>query len=248
VTLQLTLRSRYLPDDATGYNVVAELAGSDPSLGGEVVMVGGHFDSWSAGTGATDNAAGSAVAMEALRILKAIGVTPRRTIRVALWDGEEHEDYFGSLGYVKKHFGDPETMKLLPAQAKVSAYFNIDNGTGRVRGIYTQANEAVRPIFDQILAPFTDLGASTTTIANKGSTDHMPFVSVGIPAFTFIQDPIDYEPRTHHTNLDVASLLLQEDLRQASIVVASVLYHVANRPELLPRRPLPPPHETRPQR
>jgi hypothetical protein len=248
VTLQLTLRSRYLPDDATGYNVVAELPGSDPSLRDEIVMVGGHFDSWSAGTGATDNAAGSAVAMEALRILKTIGATPRRTIRVALWDGEEHEDYFGSLGYVKKHFGDPETMTLLPAQAKVSAYFNIDNGTGRIRGIYTQANEAVRPIFDQILAPFADLGASTTTIANTGSTDHMPFVSVGIPAFTFIQDPIDYEARTHHTNLDVAALLLQDDLRQASIVVASVLYHVANRPELLPRRPLPPPHETRPQR
>ena len=242
VTLQLSLRSQYLPDDGTGYNVVAELPGTDPTLRDEVVMVGGHFDSWAAGTGATDNAAGSAVAMEALRILKAIGASPRRTIRVALWDGEEHEDYFGSMGYVKKHFGDPETMTLRPAQAKVSAYFNIDNGTGRIRGIYTQANEAVRPIFDQILAPFADLGAATTTLTNKGSTDHMPFVSVGIPAFTFIQDPIDYEPRTHHTNLDVAGLLLRDDLRQASIVVASVLYHVANRVELLPRRSLPPAH------
>jgi hypothetical protein len=242
VTLQLSLRSRYLPDDGTGYNVVAELPGTDPVLRDEFVIVGGHFDSWPAGTGATDNAAGSAVAMEALRILKVIGASPRRTIRVALWDGEEHEDYFGSMGYVKKHFGDPETMTLQPAQAKVSAYFNIDHGTGRVRGIYTQANEAVRPIFDQILTPFADLGASTTTLENKGSTDHMPFVSVGIPAFTFIQDPIDYESRTHHTNLDVAGLLLREDLRQASIVVASVLYHVANRPERLPRRPLPPPH------
>jgi carboxypeptidase Q len=243
VTLRLSLSARYLPDDATGYNVVAELPGTDPTLRDEVVMVGGHFDSWTAGTGATDNAAGSAVAMEALRILKSVGAAPRRTIRVALWDGEEHEDYFGSLGYVKKHFGDPETMKLLPAQAKVSAYFNIDHGTGRVRGIYTQANEAVRPIFDQILAPFADVGATTTTLKNEGSTDHMPFVSVGIPAFTFIQDPIDYEPRTHHTNLDVASLLLKDDLTQASVVVASVLYHVANRAELLPRRPLPPPHQ-----
>ena len=242
VTLRLSLQSRYLPDDGIGYNVVAELPGSDPSLASEVVMVGGHFDSWSAGTGATDNAAGSAVAMEALRILKAVGATPRRTIRVALWDGEEHEDYFGSLGYVKKHFGDPETMTLLPAQAKVSAYFNIDHGTGRVRGIYTQANEAVRPVFDQILAPFADLGAATTTLKNEGSTDHMPFVSVGIPAFTFIQDPIDYEPRTHHTNLDVGSLLLKDDLAQASVVVASVLYHVANRAELLPRKALPSPH------
>jgi carboxypeptidase Q len=220
--------------------VVAELPGSDPSLASEVVMVGGHFDSWTAGTGATDNAAGSAVAIEALRILKTIGATPRRTIRVALWDGEEHEDYFGSLGYVKKHFGDPETMRLLPAQAKVSAYFNIDHGTGRVRGIYAQANAAARPVFEQILAPFSDFGATTTTLKNEGSTDHMPFVSVGIPAFVFIQDPIDYESRTHHTNLDVAGLLLKDDLAQASVVVASVLYHVANRDELLPRMPLPP--------
>lgn len=242
VTLQVSLRSRYVPDDSTGYNVVAELRGSDPTLRDEVVMVGGHFDSWSAGTGATDNAAGSAVAMEAVRILAAIGATPRRTIRVALWDGEEHEDYFGSMGYVRKHFGDPETMRLLPAQAKISAYFNIDHGTGRVRGIYTQANAPVRPVFDQILAPFADLGAATTTLKNEGSTDHMPFVSVGIPAFVFIQDPIDYESRTHHTNLDVAALLLKDDLAQAATVVASVLYHVANRDELLPRLPLPPAH------
>jgi carboxypeptidase Q len=242
VTMQLSLRTRYLPDDGVGYNIVAELPGTDPTVADEVVIVGGHFDAWPAATGATDNAAGSAVAMEAVRILKAIGASPRRTIRVALWDGEEHEDYFGSLGYVKKHFGNPETMTLRPAQAKVSAYFNIDHGTGRVRGIYTQANEVVRPIFDHILAPFADLGATTTTLKNEGSTDHMPFVSVGIPAFTFIQDPIDYESRTHHTNLDVASMLLKDDLEQASIVVASVLYHVANRQDLLPRRPLPPPH------
>jgi hypothetical protein len=243
VTLQLSLRSRYVPDDSTGYNVVAELPGTDSTLRDEVVMVGGHFDSWSPGTGATDNAAGSAVAMEALRILKAIGAPPRRTIRVALWDGEEHEDYFGSMGYVKKHFGDPETMRLLPAQAKISAYFNIDHGTGRIRGIYTQANVPVRPVFDQILAPFGDLGAATTTLKNEGSTDHMPFVSVGIPAFVFIQDPIDYESRTHHSNLDVAGVLLRDDLAQAATVVASVLYHVANRDELLPRMPLPPPHK-----
>jgi hypothetical protein len=246
VTLQVSLRSRYLPDDGTGYNVVAELPGSDPALRDEVVMVGGHFDSWSAGTGATDNAAGSAVAMEALRILEAIGATPRRTIRVALWDGEEHEDYFGSMGYVKKHFGDPETMQLLPAQSKISAYFNVDHGTGRVRGIYTQASTAVRPVFDQLLAPFADLGATTTTLKNEGSTDHMPFVSVGIPAFVFIQDPIDYESRTHHTNLDVGGLLVKDDLAQASVVVASILYHVANRDELLPRKPLPAAHKKAP--
>ncbi len=245
VTLELSLQVRYAPTDSVGHNVVAELPGSDPRLASEVVMVGGHFDSWNVGTGATDNAAGSAVAMEALRILKAVGARPRRTIRLVLWDGEEHEDYWGSMGYVKKHFGDPESMRLLPAQAKVSAYFNFDNGTGRIRGIYAQGNAAVRPILASILEPWRDLGAATTTIKNVGSTDHMPISSVGIPAFTFIQDPVEYESRTHHTNLDVAANLVGDDLKQASTVVASVLYHVANRDALLPRLPLPKPHATR---
>ena len=239
VTLELSLRTRYLRGDSLGYNIIAEIPGSDPSLANEVVMLGGHFDSWPAGTGATDNAAGSAVAIEVMRILKAIGAQPRRTIRVALWDGEEHEDYFGSMGYVKKHFGDPETMTLKPDQARVSAYFNIDNGTGRIRGIYMQGNSAVRPIFAAMLEPFRDLGATTLTIANVGSTDHMPISSVGIPAFTFIQDPLDYESRTHHTNLDVAANLSGDDLKQASVVAASIVYHTANRAELLPRAPLP---------
>ena len=212
----------------------------------EVVMVGGHFDAWNSGTGATDNAAGAAVAMEALRILKAVGAQPRRTVRVALWDGEEHEDYFGSLGYVRKHFGDPETMRLLPEHAKVSAYFNFDNGTGRVRGIYLQGNAQARPLVAQRLAPFADLGANTLTIANKGSTDHMPFVSVGIPAFTFIQDPVAYETLTHHTNADVANNLLPDDLKQAAVVTAAVLYMTANLPERLPRLPLPPPRAVAP--
>jgi Zn-dependent M28 family amino/carboxypeptidase len=207
-------------------------------------MVGGHFDSWTAGTGATDNAAGAAVAMEALRLLTATGARPRRTIRVALWDGEEHEDYFGSLGYVRKHLGDPETMRLKPAHATVSAYFNFDNGTGRVRGVYLQNNAAVRPIFARFLAPFADLGATTLTIKNVGSTDHMPFTSVGIPAFTFIQDPIDYETRTHHTNLDVAANLLEQDLKQAAVVTAAMLYQTANLDALLPRAPLPKPRAT----
>jgi hypothetical protein len=229
-------------DDSTGYDVIAELPGSDPTLKDEVVMVGGHFDSWVAGTGATDNAAGSAVAMEALRILRAVGARPKRTIRLALWDGEEHEDYFGSLGYVRRHFGDPETMRLLPEQARISAYFNFDNGTGRIRGVYLQGNEAVRPILAPMLAPFADLGVTTLTIANVGSTDHMPFTSVGIPAFTFIQDPVAYETLTHHTNADVANNLLPDDLRQAAAVTAAVLYQTANLPEKLPRPPLPPPH------
>jgi len=227
--------------DSLGYNVVAELPGSDPRLRDEIVMVGGHFDSWTVGTGATDNAAGVAVAMEALRLLQATGARPKRTIRLAVWDGEEHEEYWGSRGYVLAHFGDPVTMRLRPEHERVSAYFNFDNGTGRVRGIYLQGNEAVRPIFARMLAPLADLGASTLTIKNVGSTDHMPFTAVGIPAFTFIQDPIAYEPLTHHTAADVAANLVEGDLRQAAVVTASVLYQTANLPERLPRRPLPPP-------
>jgi hypothetical protein len=242
VTLQVTLRTRSLKGDSLGYNVIAEIPGTDPAVANEVVMLGGHFDGWPAGTGATDNAAGSAVAIEVMRILKAVGANPRRTIRIALWDGEEHEDYFGSMGYVRKHFGDPESMRLKPGQSKISAYFNFDNGTGRVRGIYMQGNEAVRPIFSSFLAPFSDLGANTLTIANTGSTDHMPFTSVGIPAFTFIQDPIDYETRTHHTTLDLAANLLEGDLKQAAVVTASVVLHTANRDAILPRLPLPAPH------
>jgi Zn-dependent M28 family amino/carboxypeptidase len=242
VKLEVSLKTRVLPTDSIGYNVIAEIPGTDPALHDEVVMLGGHFDGYPVGTDATDNAAGSAVAMEVLRILKATGARPRRTIRLALWDGEEHEDYWGSMGYVKKHFGDPETMRLLPAQSKISAYFNFDNGTGRIRGIYMQGNEAVRPIFSALLEPFADLGAATLSIVNKGSTDHMPFTSVGIPAFNFIQDPIDYETRTHHSNRDVAYYLIENDLKQAAVVTASVVLHVANRDGLLPRLPLPSPH------
>ncbi|HKG91686.1 MAG TPA: M20/M25/M40 family metallo-hydrolase, partial [Gemmatimonadaceae bacterium] len=242
MTVELSLRAHYLPaSDSTGYNVVAELPGSDPALRDEVVMLGGHFDSWNPGTGATDNAAGVAAAMEAVRILAAVGARPRRTVRVALWDGEEHEDYFGSLGYVRRHFGDPETMRLLPEHARLSAYFNLDDGTGRIRGVQLQGNAAARPILAAFLAPFADLGAATVSIANSGSTDHVPFRGVGLPAFNFIQDPIDYESRTHHTSLDVASALLEEDLRQAAVVLASVVYHTANRAERMPRTELPKP-------
>lgn len=226
--------------DSTGYDVIAELPGSDPKLKDEVVMVGGHFDSWPAGTGATDNAAGAAVAMEAVRLLQAAGARPRRTIRVALWDGEEHEDYFGSLGWVRAHLGDPETMHLKPEQARLSTYLNFDNGTGRVRGVWLQGDTAARSVFRRLLAPVADLGATTLTIANTGSTDHMPFTSVGIPAFTFLQDPLDYETRTHHTNADVAANLAPDDLRQAAVVTATVLYGAANLPERIPRTPLPP--------
>ena len=240
VTLELSLQVRYQPaSDSLGYNVVAELPGTDPRLKDEVVMLGGHFDSWNPGTGATDNAAGVAAAMEAMRILAAVGARPRRTIRVALWDGEEHEDYFGSLGYVRKHFGDPETMRLLPEHERLSAYFNLDHGTGRIRGVKLQGNEAARPILAAFLAPFADLGAATVSIANSGSTDHVPFRGVGLPAFDLIQDPIDYDSRTHHTSLDLGAALLEEDLQQAAVVLASVVYHTANRAERMPRTELP---------
>jgi Zn-dependent M28 family amino/carboxypeptidase len=241
----LELRTRSEPPrtraDSQGVNVLAELPGSDPALRAEVVMVGGHFDSWTAGTGATDNAAGAAVAMEALRILRAVGAKPRRTIRIALWDGEEHEDYFGSLGWVRAHLGDPETLRLKPEHARVSAYFNFDNGTGRVRGVWLQGNAAARPLLARWLAPVADLGATTLTLANTGSTDHIPFVGVGVPAFTLLQDPLDYEPRTHHTNADAAANLSGDDLRQAAVVTATLLYNAANAAERVPRPPLPAP-------
>jgi hypothetical protein len=233
-TLEVELRTRETTTDSVGYNVVAEIPGSDPRLRAETVLVGGHLDSWNVGTGATDNAAGVAVVMEAARILQAVGAKPRRTIRVALWDGEEHEDYFGSGGYVRRHYGDPATGRLRPGVRPPFAYFNIDNGAGRIRGLYAQGNAAVRPVFAAWLEPFRDLGAATVTLKNTGSTDHMPFVGAGIPAFTFIQDPLDYDTRTHHTSRDVAAMLIEDDLKQAATVVAGVLYHAANREGGLP--------------
>jgi carboxypeptidase Q len=239
VRLELNLQTRF-HDDTTGYNVVGEIVGSDPKLKDEVVMLGGHFDSWHAATGATDNAAGCVTMMEALRILKAIGAKPRRTIRVALWSGEE-QDYYGSLGYVKKHFGDPQTMQLKPEHEKLAAYYNLDNGTGKIRGVFLQGNEAVRPIFEEYLRPFNYLGAKTLSILNTGGTDHMVFDAVGLPGFQFIQDPIDYETRTHHTNLDVLEAVLEEDLKINAVIIAAFAYETAMRNEKLPRKPLPQP-------
>ncbi|HVF40709.1 MAG TPA: M28 family peptidase [Gemmatimonadaceae bacterium] len=244
--LDLSMSARFTTTDSLGYNIVAEIPGTDPRLANEVVMAGGHFDTWQAASGATDNAAGSAVVMEALRILNAIGVKPRRTIRIALWDGEEQEDYFGSMGYVRRHLGDPTTMRLAPGHNKFSAYFNVDHGTGPIRGFYLQGNAAARPVLGAFLAPFRDLGASTLSIKNYGSTDHMPFSSVGLPAFNTIHDPIDYETVTHHTSLDFADYLIEDDMRQASIVIASLLYHTAMRDALMPRTPLPAPKRASP--
>jgi hypothetical protein len=240
VKLEFNLQTVFHAEDTTGYNVVAEIPGTDPRLKDEVVMIGGHLDSWHAGTGATDNAAGCAVMMEAARILKAIGARPRRTIRVALWSGEE-QDYYGSMGYVKKHFGDPRTMQLKPAHAKLAAYFNLDNGTGRIRGVNLQGNEAVRHIFEAWLRPFNYLGAQTLTSLNSGGTDHMSFDSVGLAGFQFIQDPIDYSTRTHHTNVDTYEYVIEDDLKISSVIVASFAYHAAMRDEMLPRKALPKP-------
>ena len=234
VTLELSLTTALDDSDTKGYNVIAEIPGTDPALREELVMMGGHFDSWHAGTGATDNGAGSAVAMEALRILNELGVRPRRTIRIGLWGGEE-QDYYGSVGYVKQHFGDPMTGQAKPAAAKVSAYFNLDNGSGKIRGVYLQGNERARPVFEAWLAPFADLGATTLTVRNTGGTDHMPFDALGIPGFQFIQDPLDYDTRRHHTNLDVYEAASEEDLQQAAVILATFVYHAAMRDEMVPR-------------
>ncbi len=242
VELEMNLENTFYDKDLTGYNVVAEIPGTDPSLKSEVVMLGGHLDSWAGGTGATDNGAGCIVMLEAMRILKTLDVRPRRTIRIALWGGEE-QGLYGSFGYVKKHFGNPADMKLKPEQSKISAYYNLDNGSGKIRGIYTQNNEAVDSIFKTWLTPFNDMGATGVTNSNTGSTDHISFDAVGIPAFQFIQDPLEYETRTHHSNMDTYDHLSIEDLRQAAVIVAAFVYNTAMRDDMLPRKPLPKPEK-----
>jgi len=238
VALEIDTRTTFLTADSTESNVVAEIPGTDKNLKDEYVMLGGHMDSWHASTGATDNGTGVAVAMEAVRILKALDIKPRRTIRILLWSGEE-QGLLGSRGYVKNHFGDRLTMQLKPAQGKVSAYFNLDNGGGRIRGIYMQGNEELRPIFEPWLEPFADLGATTLTTRNTGSTDHISFDEVGIPGFQFIQDGLEYGTRTHHTNMDSYDRASANDLMQASVIMAAFVYNTAMRDEMLPRKPLP---------
>jgi len=243
----LRLESRVeIGPGAKGYNVLAEIPGTDPAIGDQVVMLGGHLDAWAAGTGATDNAAGCAVSMEAVRILKAIGVKPRRTIRIALWDGEEF-DYGGSLDYVTRHFADAKSLELRPEHAKLSGYFNLDSGTGKIRGIHLQGNEFVRPIFEAWLDPFHYLGAETLTTENTSGTDHMVFGAVGLPGFTFIQDPMNYGTVTHHTDQDVYNQLSEDDLKQASVIMASFVYHAAMRDEMLPRKGMPEPRAEAPE-
>lgn len=240
VQMEADIQTKFYTDDLNGYDVVAEIPGTDKKLKDQLVMIGGHFDSWHGATGATDNAAGSAVMMEAMRILKTIGFKPKRTIRLALWTSEE-QGLFGSKYYVLNHFGDPKTMELKPEQAKVSAYYNLDNGTGKIRGIYLQGNKEIGPIFQSWLAPFKDLGAGTVTISNTGGTDHLSFDAVGIPGFQFIQDPMDYGTRTHHSNQDTYDRLVEDDLKQAATIVASFVYNTAQRAEMMPRKELPKP-------
>ncbi len=236
VKLALDVHTEFSSKDLKGYNVIAEIKGTD--LSNEIVMLGGHLDSWQGATGATDNAAGCAVMMEAIRIIKESGLKPRRTIRIALWSGEE-QGLLGSRGYVKTHFADPANMILKEEHAKVSAYFNLDNGSGKIRGIYLQGNEKLRPVFTQWLEPFHSLGAKTVTISNTGGTDHLAFDAVGIPGFQFIQDEIEYNTRTHHTNMDSYDHLIGADLTQAATIVASFVFNAANRDEKLPRKELP---------
>lgn len=240
VTLEADVKTRFSKDVVKGYNVIAEIPGSDPTLKDEMVMLGGHLDSWHGATGATDNAAGCAVMMEAVRIIQTMPEKPKRTIRIALWGGEE-QGLLGSRAYVKENFADPAKMELKPAHGKVSAYYNLDNGTGRIRGIYLQGNADARPIFEQWLKFFGDPDATTVTINNTGGTDHLAFDAVGIPGFQFIQDPIEYNTRTHHTNMDTYNHLVPEDLKQASQVIAYFVYQTAQRDEKIPRKELPKP-------
>ena len=259
VTLEMNVDTEFTGDHEHGFNTIAEIPGADPALKDEIVMVGGHLDSWASGTGATDNGAGTVVAMEVMRILNALQVKPRRTIRIGLWTGEE-QGLLGSVAYVKQHFGFvplstvPDQVKLpdfmrkpagplelKPEQPKISGYFNVDNGSGKIFGIYLQQNGAVAPIFAQWIEPLKDLGVTTITVRDTGGTDHESFDAVGVPGFQFIQDKLDYMSRTHHSNMDVYERLQPGDLAQAATVEAIFVYNAAMRDQMLPRKPLPHP-------
>lgn len=241
VKMELDIKTNINPQPQKGYNLVAEIPGTDPVLKNELVLIGGHFDSWHGATGATDNGAGSIVMMEVMRILKKLNLDMKRTVRIVLWGGEE-QGLFGSLAYVNKNVAEYSTMKPLRDYDRISAYYNLDNGSGKVRGIHLQNNEALRPIFQEWLAPFKDLEGSTVSIKNSGYTDNESFDLVGIPAFQFIQDELNYESRTHHTNADTYDELSEDDLKQASTIIASLVYNTANRKEKLPRKPMPKPY------
>ena len=259
VKMTVDLAVEWQDKDLMGYNTVAEIPGTD--LKDEIVMLGGHMDSWHSGTGATDNGAGCAVGMEAVRIIQALGLKPRRTIRIALWSGEE-QGLLGSRAYVAEHFGKFETpastasagngggnvtasatpvLVKKPDYEKLSVYFNLDNGTGKIRGVYLQGNESVRALFRDWLVPFRDLGATTLSISNTGGTDHLAFDAIGLPGFQFIQDEIEYDTRTHHSNQDVFDRIQAEDMKQAATIMAAFVYNAAMTNEKLSRKPVPPP-------
>ena len=260
VTLEVNVQAQFVDDgDDKGYNTIAEIPGTDPKLKNQLVMLGGHMDSWHSGEGATDNAAGVSVAMEVVRLFQVLGLKPRRTIRIALWSGEE-EGLLGSRGYVKEHFGGrPEApttpqnrdlpsfmrppagpLQLKPEQKLVSGYFNLDNGTGKIRGVYLQENALIAPIFQKWMAPFRDLGMDTMSMRNTGGTDHLSFDAVGIPGFQFIQDEMDYSTLTHHSNVDVYEHIRPDDMKQAAVIMASFVYNTAMRDDMLPLKPLRP--------
>src|SRR5690348_5430608 len=259
VTVEIDVETEFTGDHEHGFDTIAEIPGTDPKLKAEVVMVGGHLDSWASATGATDNGAGTVVALEVMRILNSLHVQPRRTIRIGLWTGEEQGE-FGSYGYVKQHFGfvplstAPDQLalpdflrkpagplQLKPEQQKISGYFNVDNGSGKIRGIYLQENASIAPVFQQWIAPLSDLGVTILSMRNTGGTDHESFDSVDIPGFQFIQDPLDYGSRTHHSNMDLYERLQPDDLAQAATVEAIFVYNAAMRDQMLPRKPLPHP-------
>ncbi len=248
--LEMQLDVNFYKEDSS-YNIIAELPGSD--LKDEIVMIGAHFDSWHGGTGATDNGTGSAVCLEAMRLLKTSGLKPRRTIRIGLWGGEE-EGLLGSHAYVTQHFGEREAgpsdtvqgpLKLKPEAEQFSVYFNNDNGSGKVRGVHMQGNESARPIFRSWLVPFREMGASTLTLQNTGGTDHLSFDAIGLPGFQFIQDPLEYDSRTHHSTMDVYDRAQPDDLKQASVIMAAFAYDAAMRDTKFPRKPMSQPQTAR---
>jgi carboxypeptidase Q len=237
ISIEMDIGNRFF-ENQPGYNLIAELPGGDRA--DEVVMLGAHLDSWHGGTGATDNAIGVAVALEAMRLLKRSGLPLRRTVRLGLWSGEE-QGLLGSRAYVAAHLADRETMRLKPEHARISVYFNLDHGAGAIRGVYLQGHQAVAPIFTAWMRPFGDIGVSTLAPAGEYLTDHVSFDEVGIPAFQFIQDPIEYHSRTHHTSSDTYERLIPGDAARNAIILAAFVYHAATRDGMLPRKPLPAP-------
>jgi len=245
VKLEFDIQAKFLDDRNDSVNVIGDIEGDRKK--DEVVMIGAHLDSWQGGTGATDNAAGSAVMIEVMRILKTLNLRLDRSVRLGLWSGEE-QGILGSRAYVAEHFAAREDMKVKPEHAKLSGYFNVDNGSGKIRGINLQGNDMMRPVFEAWFKPLLDLGAGTIAIRNVGGTDHLSFNAVGLPGFQFIQDPLEYDSRTHHSNMDVYDRIQRGDMMQMAAIVASFVYNAANRDEMLPRKPLPKPQPAQPPR